>query len=117
LLLGDTLAGRLLMTRVLVLGSIVAVGCGVLLGLTLAYQLVPLTVLAVLLGLAGTFAVVRATPEPAPLLRAPVTLGGPLARPVEEEEEEEDEESAAEPVQAPVQQLPVPVVASVPDAA
>jgi hypothetical protein len=114
LLLGDTLAGRLLMTRVLVLGSIVAVGCGVLLGLTLAYQLVPLTVLAVLLGLAGTFAVVRATPEPAPLLRAPVTLGGPLARPVEEEE---DEESAAEPVQAPVQQLPVPVVASVPDAA
>lgn len=101
------------MTRVLVLGSIVAVGCGVLLGLTLAYQLVPLTVLAVLLGLAGTFIVVRATPEPAPQLRAPVTLGGPLARPVEEE----DEESAAEPVQAPVQQLPVPVVASVPDAA
>jgi len=96
------------MTRVLVLGSIVAVGCGVLLGLTLAYQLVPLTVLAVLLGLSGTFAVARATPEPAPQLRAPVTLGGPLARPVEEDEEL---------VPAPVQQLPVPVAASVPDAA
>jgi membrane protein implicated in regulation of membrane protease activity len=116
LLLGDALAGRLLMTRVLVLGSIVAVGCGALLGITLAYQLVPLAVLVVLLGLAGTFAVARATPEPAPALRAPVTLGGPLARPVEEEEDE-DEESAAEPVPAPVQQLPVPVVAAVPDAA
>jgi hypothetical protein len=112
MLLGDTLAGRLLMTRVLVLGSIVAVGSGVLLGLTLAYQLAPLTVLVVLLGLAGTIAVARATPEPAPVLRAPVTLGGPLARPVDE-----DEEPAAEPVPAPVQQLPVPVVAEVPDAA
>ncbi|WP_129782843.1 hypothetical protein [Promicromonospora panici] len=100
------------MTRVLVLGSIVAVGSGVLLGFTLAYQLIPLTVLAALLGLAGTFLVARATPEPVPELRVPVTLGGPLARPVEE-----DEESAAEPVPAPVQQLPVPVVASVPDAA
>jgi hypothetical protein len=112
LLLGDTLAGRLLMTRVLVLGSIVAVAGGVLLGLALAYQLVPLTVLAVLLGLAGTLAVVRATPEPAAETRAPVTLGGPLARPTGE-----DEEPAAEPVPAPVQQLPVPVVAAVPDAA
>lgn len=107
------------MTRVLVLGSIVAVGCGALLGLTLAYQLVPLAVLAVLLGLAGTFAVVRATPEPAPDLRASVTLGGPLARPVEEDTDEEatDEEAAAAPVPAHVQQLPVPVVAAVPDAA
>jgi hypothetical protein len=105
------------MTRVLTLGSIVAVGCGVLLGLALAYQLVPLTVLAVLLGLAGTFAVVRATPAPAQDLRDPVTLGGPLARPAEEEDEDTDEEAAAEPVPAPVQQLPVPVVASVPDAA
>jgi hypothetical protein len=113
LLLGDTLAGRLLMTRVLVLGSIVAVGSGVLLGITLAYQLIPLMVLAVLLGLAGTLVVIRVTPEPAPQLGAPVTLGGPLARPVEDE----DEESAPEPVQAPVQQLPVPAVASVPDAA
>jgi membrane protein implicated in regulation of membrane protease activity len=104
------------MTRVLVLGSIVAVGGGALLGLTLAYQLVPLAVLAVLLGLAGTFAVARVTPEPAPQLRVPVTLGGPLARPVDEDTEE-DEESAAEPEPAPVQQLPVPVVAAVPDAA
>lgn len=102
------------MTRVLTLGSIVAVGCGALLGIALAYQLVPLTVLAVLLGLAGTFAVVRATPEPAQELRASVTLGGPLARPAEDDA---DEESAAEPAPAPVQQLPAPVVAAVPDAA
>ena len=104
------------MTRVIVLGSIAAVGGGALLGITLAYQLVPLAVLAALLGLAGTFAAVRATPEPEPaLLRAPVTLGGPLARPVEDDEEEE---FATEPaVPAPVQQLPVPVVAAVPDAA
>jgi hypothetical protein len=100
------------MTRVTVLGSIVGVGGGALLGTALAYQLLPLAVLAVLLGLAGTFAVMRAAPEPAPALGAPVTLGGPLARPVEDEEEE----SAAEPVPAPVQ-LPVPVVAAVPDAA
>lgn len=98
------------MTRVLVLGSIVAVGCGTLLGLALAYQLVPLVVLAVLLGLAGTFAVVRATPEPVPGSRAPVTLGGALTRPAEE-----DEEPAEAAVPAPVQQLPV--VAAVPDAA
>jgi hypothetical protein len=111
LLLGDTLAGRLLMTRVLVLGSIVAVGSGVLLGFTVAYQLVPLTVLAVLLGLAGILATVRATPEPATEQGAPVTLGGPLARTVD------DEEADDEPVPAPVQQLPVPVVAAVPDAA
>ncbi len=105
------------MARVIVLGSIAAVGGGALLGITLAYQLVPLAVLAALLGLAGTFAAVRATPEPAPaLLRAPVTLGGALARPVANEEEEE--ESATEPVvPAPVQQLPVPTVAAVPDAA
>jgi hypothetical protein len=112
LLLGDTLAGRLLMTRVLVLGSIVAVGCGALLGVALAYELVPLTVLAVLLGTAGTFVVLRMTPEPAAGPGDPVTLGGPLARPAEE-----DEESAAEPAEAPAQQLPVPVVAAVPDAA
>lgn len=104
------------MTRVLILGSIVAVGCGALLGLALAYQLVPLTVLAVLLGLAGTFVAVRATPEPAPQLRASVTLGGPLARPAEDDVDE-DGEPAAEPLPAPVQQLPVPVVAAVPDAA
>ena len=104
------------MTRVIVLGSIAAVGGGVLLGITLAYQLVPLAVLAALLGLAGTFAAVRATPEPEPaLLRAPVTLGGPLARPVEDDEEEEFAPELAVP--APVQQLPVPVVAAVPDAA
>ncbi|MFI9485218.1 hypothetical protein ACIG47_02400 [Promicromonospora sp. NPDC052451] len=103
------------MTRVLVMGSIVAVGCGALLGLTLAYQLVPLAVLAVLLGLAGTLVVARATPEPVPVLRAQVTLGGPLARPAENDDE--DEEAAAEPVEAPVQQLPAPVVAAVPDAA
>ncbi|MFC8799967.1 hypothetical protein ACFT2C_19705 [Promicromonospora sp. NPDC057138] len=101
------------MTRVLVVGSIVAVGCGALLGLALAYQFLPLTVLAILLGLAGTLAVARATPEPAPQLRAPITLSGPLAFPVVEE----DEESAAEPIPAPVQQLPVPAVAVVPDAA
>ena len=99
------------MTRVLVLGFIVAVGCGALLGFTVAYQLVPLTVLAVLLGLAGIFLVVRATPEPVAEPRAPVTLGGPLARPAE------NEESADEPVPAPVQQLPASVVAAVPDAA
>lgn len=99
------------MTRVLVLGSIIAVGGGALLGFTIAYQLVPLTVLAVLLGLAGTFFVVRATPEPTTEPSAPVTLGGSLARPVG------DDETADEPVPAPVQQLPVPVVAVVPDAA
>lgn len=100
------------MTRVLVLGSVVAVGCGVLLGLTLAYQLVPFTVLAVLLGLAGIFVVVRATPEPAADQRAPVTLGGSLTRPAGE-----DEEQSTQPAAAPVQPLPVPVVAAVPDAA
>ncbi|MEU4363858.1 hypothetical protein [Promicromonospora sp. NPDC023987] len=99
------------MTRVLVLGSIIAVGCGALLGFTVAYQLVPLTVLAALLGLAGILLVVRAIPVPTGEPDAPVTLGGPLARPAE------DEESADEPVPAPVQQLPVPVVAAVPDAA
>ena len=100
------------MTRILVFGSIVAVGGGGLLGYALAYQLVPLTVLASLIGLAGTFVVVRAVPEPAPDLRAPVTLSGHLVRPVED-----DEESAVEPVQASVQRLPGPPVASVPDAA
>jgi len=100
------------MTRVLVMGSIVAVAGGVLLGTSLAYELVPLAVLAALLGLAGTFLVVRATPEPADETLAPVTLGGSLTRPAGK-----DEESAAEPEPAPVQQLPVPVVAAVPDAA
>ncbi|MEU4384787.1 hypothetical protein [Promicromonospora sp. NPDC023805] len=100
------------MTRVLVRGSAVAVGCGALLGFTVAYQLVPLAVLAALLGLAGTFFAVRATPEPATDPGAPVTLGGPLARAADD-----DEESTSEPVQVPVQQLPVPVVAAVPDAA
>jgi hypothetical protein len=99
------------MTRLLVRGSAVAVGCGVLLGFTVAYQLVPLAVLAALLGLAGTFFAVRAIPEPATEPGDPVTLGGPLARTAD------DEESMNEPVQAPVQQLPVPVVAAVPDAA
>lgn len=99
------------MTRVLVRGSAVAVGCGVLLGFTVAYQLVPLAVLAVLLGLAGTFFAVRATPGPAAEPGDPVTLSGQLAPPGD------DEESASEPVQAPVEQLSVPVVASVPDAA
>jgi hypothetical protein len=87
------------------------VGCGVLLGFTVAYQLVPLAVLAALLGLAGTFVAVRALPEPATEAGAPVTLGGSLARPGE------DEEPAEEPAATPVQQLPVPVVAAVPDAA
>jgi hypothetical protein len=104
------------MTRVLVLGSIVAVGCGVLLGFSAAHQLAPLAVLAVLLGLAGTLLVVREIPEPVTELDAPVTLGGALARPVADAENE-NEESADEPVPAPVQQLPVPVVAAVPDAA
>lgn len=101
------------MTRVLVLGSIIAVVCGALLGFTAAYQLAPLAVLAALLGLAGTLLVVRAIPEPAAEPGAPVTLGGPLARPVEDE----DEEPVDEPLPAPVQQLPVPTVAAVPDAA
>jgi len=99
------------MTRVLVRGSAVAVGCGALLGFTVAYELVALAVLAALLGLAGTFFAVRATPEPATEQGDPVTLGGPLARAAD------DEESTNEPVQVPVQQLPVPVVAAVPDAA
>lgn len=99
------------MTRVLVLGSVVAVGGGALLGFTVAYQLAPLTVLAVLLGLAGIFAVLRAIPAPVTGLDVPVTLGGPLARPVE------NEEPADEAGSTPVQQLPVPVVAAVPDAA
>ncbi|MEV0950077.1 hypothetical protein [Promicromonospora sp. NPDC050249] len=100
------------MTRVLVRGSAVAVGCGALLGFTVAYQLVPLAVLAALLGLAGTFFAVRATPEPTTEPGAPVTLGGPLARGADD-----DEETTSEPAQVPVQQLPVPVVAAVPDAA
>jgi hypothetical protein len=99
------------MTRVIVLGSSVAVGGGLLLGVTLAYQLVPLAVLAALLGLAGIFVVVRAVPEPAPAMNAPITLGGSLARPADIEEPDTE----SEPV--PVQQLPVPVVAAVPDAA
>ncbi|GAB2463942.1 hypothetical protein GCM10027063_01580 [Promicromonospora xylanilytica] len=99
------------MTRVLILGSIIAVVCGALLGFTVAYQLTPLAVLAALLGLAGTLLVVRAIPEPTAEPGAPVTLGGPLARPVE------DDEPVDEPLPAPVQQLPVPTVAAVPDAA
>lgn len=100
------------MTRVLVRGSAVAVGCGVLLGFTVAYQLVPLAVLTALLGLAGTFFAVRATPGPATEPGDPVTLNGPLARAADD-----DEESAGEPVPAPAEQLSVPVVAAVPDAA
>ncbi|WP_369370644.1 hypothetical protein AB1046_17885 [Promicromonospora sp. Populi] len=108
------------MTRVITLGSIVAVGGGALLGAALAYQLVPLTVLAALLGLAGTFVVVRAAPEPALTPNAPITLGGPLARPVADEPPAHPlvaEEPATAAVPVPVQQLPVPVVAAVPDAA
>ena len=52
-----------------------------------------------------------ATPEPTTEPGDPVTLDGPLARAAD------DEESVNEPVQPPVQQLPVPVVAAVPDAA
>ncbi len=99
------------MTRVIILGSSVAVGGGALLGITLAYQLVPLAVLAALIGLAGIFVVVRAVPEPAPAMGAPIILSGPLARPADNEEPDTE----SEPV--PVQQLPVPVVAAVPDAA
>lgn len=99
------------MTRVITLGSAVAVGGGAFLGITLAYQLVPLAVLAALVGLAGIFVVVRAIPEPAPVTDAPIILSGPLARPAITEESDTE----SEPV--PVQQLPVPVVAVVPDAA
>lgn len=99
------------MTRVIILGSSVAVGGGAFLGITLAYQLVPLAVLAALLGLAGIFVVVRAIPEPAPATGAPIILSGPLARPADNEEPDTE----SEPVR--VQQLPVPVVAAVPDAA
>lgn len=99
------------MTRILVLGSIVAVGGGGLLGFALAYQVVPLTVLAVLIGLAGTFVVVRAVPEPTPDVRVPVTLSGHLVRPVKEEPQ------VVQPIQAAVQQLPASTVASVADAA
>jgi hypothetical protein len=99
------------MTRVLVRGSAVAIGCGALLGFAVAYQLVLLTVLAALLGLAGTFVAVRATPGPATEPGDPVTLSGPIARAAD------DEESASEPVRDPAEQLSVPVVAAVPDAA
>ncbi|MBO0609677.1 hypothetical protein [Myceligenerans salitolerans] len=78
------------MTRVLALGTIVAIGCGVLLGLTLAYGQWMLAAGALLLGVGGATVVALTVPEPAPTI-APVTLSGPVVRPTVELEDEFDE--------------------------
>lgn len=67
------------MRRVLLAGSIVAVGDGVLLGTTIALGWTALTVVAVVLGAAGVAVAMAVTPPArAPARGATVTLGLPL---------------------------------------
>lgn len=79
------------MTRALALGTIVAIACGVLLGLTLAYGQWMLAIGALILGVGGAAVVALTVPEPEPTI-APVTLGGPVVRPTIELDDELDDE-------------------------
>ncbi|RPF23210.1 hypothetical protein [Myceligenerans xiligouense] len=81
------------MTRVLALGTIVAIGCGALLGLTLAYGQWMLAIGALILGVGGATVVALTVPEPTPAA-APVTLGGPVVRPTIELDDEFGEPDA-----------------------
>ncbi|WP_125772900.1 hypothetical protein [Antribacter gilvus] len=100
------------MTRVLVLGAIVAVSGGALVGVTLALGPALLAVLAILLALGGATAVAFIVPEPTETAET-VTLSGPLVREVAAKEPEP--EAAPEPLRAPTS-LPAPQ-AAVPSAA
>ncbi|GAB3158915.1 hypothetical protein GCM10027059_04410 [Myceligenerans halotolerans] len=84
------------MTRVLALGTIVAIGCGALLGLTLAYGQWMLAIGALILGVGGAAVVALIAPEPTPAI-APVTLSGPVVRPTIELDDESDDELVAAP--------------------
>ncbi|MBL0887619.1 hypothetical protein [Myceligenerans indicum] len=68
------------MTRVLALGTIVAIGCGMLLGLALAYGQWMFAVGILILGVGSATVVALAAPEPTPTM-APIILSGPVVRP------------------------------------
>lgn len=91
------------MTRVLVLGTIVAIACGALLGATIAYEQWIFAMGALILGVGGASVVALASPEPV-TTAAPVILGGPVVNPTVELADEVDEpepEPAVEPRPAP----------------
>ncbi|GAB4086993.1 hypothetical protein GCM10028784_36230 [Myceligenerans cantabricum] len=93
------------MTRVLILGALVAIVCGALLGFTLAYGQWMFSIGALILGIGGATVVALAAPEPEPAL-APVTLAGPVVRPIIELDDEPEipEPAAAETI------TPVPAI-------
>ncbi|MBE1874402.1 hypothetical protein [Myceligenerans pegani] len=106
------------MTRVFALGTIVAIGCGVLLGLTLAYGQWMLAIGALILGVGGATVVALAAPEPEPAM-APVTLGGPVVRPTIELDDEADDALDAAPASGSTSETapetaPAPVPALLP---
>lgn len=87
------------MSRVLVLGMCIAIGCGALLGITLAYEQWVFAMGALILGVGSASVVALASPEPVPAVM-PVTLGGPVVRPTIELDDEL-EETEPEPADAP----------------
>lgn len=97
------------MSRVLVLGICVAIGCGALLGVTLAYGHWMFAMVALVLGVGSASVVALASPEPA-RTAMPVTLGGPVVCPTIELEAEPDD-ADPQPVPAPVTRpVPQPVL-------
>lgn len=76
------------MRRVLLVGSAVAVGDGLLLGSAIAFGWTVLVLLAITAGAVGTLAVAMLTPPPrTPARPATVTLGLPLRETAAEPEE------------------------------
>ncbi|GAA1865578.1 hypothetical protein [Myceligenerans crystallogenes] len=103
------------MIRVLVLGTIVAIGCGVLLGATVAYEQWVFAMGALILGVGGASVVALAGTEPVPAV-APVILSGPVVSPtVELEEDPEAPDPETEPDTAPTRE-PAPVLRLNPNA-
>jgi hypothetical protein len=96
------------MRRVLVAGSVVAVGDGTVLGTALALGLTTTAVVAVAVGIVGAVAVAMLTPPPRVAdEHATVTLG----LPVEPEAREEELAHAQDAPRAPLGTTPSPVAA------
>ncbi|WP_402373581.1 hypothetical protein [Isoptericola rhizosphaerae] len=77
------------MRRVLLAGSVVAVGDGLLLGSAMAFGWTMVALLAITVGAAGTLGVAMMTPPPrAPARPATVTLGLPLREVTTEDAED-----------------------------